>query len=391
MANPYNFRGLLSPRQPMNMVGGIDPLRGQSLMGQPVRMPAASPMALQLQQRMQPQQGLLGRIGSGISSGIGDMGSSLARTSGRFFSDPSASARLSALGASLLQGPSRTPISFGSSLAQGLLAGNIAAQQEQERKFKRGLLEREMAVAEAKSKPSISVKREKPSEYLVSQGDGTSKKETLQSITIGDKESLYRSVPKTPDNPMGIEEVSFGDVVPFEKEEMPEGMSAQAVKIYNEMEDSRMAVENLSKFQKNVQEGFKGGISSKLTGWSAKAKTLFGVNLNEKEGLIKLLSADQNSQLGKARISIVGPGQMTEKEAERIITVLGGDIESWFANPQILVDAIQKVKQQSLDTFNSKKRIYKALKAGEFPSVQEPVNVFSPSAEPEDFSELNLG
>lgn len=151
MANPYDFTGLLSPRQPMNIVGGIDPLRGQSLMGQPVRMPAASPMALQLQQRMQPAppvtpqqpQSLLGRIGGGISSGIGDVGSSLARTSGRFFSDPSASARLSALGASLLQGPSRTPISLGTSLAQGLLAGNIAAQQEEERKFRRGLLERE--------------------------------------------------------------------------------------------------------------------------------------------------------------------------------------------------------------------------------------------------------
>jgi|11_taG_2_1085331.scaffolds.fasta_scaffold05651_3 hypothetical protein len=326
-------------------------------------------------------------IGQRVSSGIGGV----ARGIGGAFTGAGSSARLSALGASLLSGPSRTPISLGSSLAQGLLAGNIAAQQEEDRRFNRSLLELEMAAAKDKLKPSISVKREELSEYLVSQGDGTSKKETLQSITIGDKESLYRSVPKTPNNPMGIEEVSFGDVVPFEREEMPEGMSAQAVKVYGEMEDSRMAVENLSTFQKNVQEGFQGGISSKVTGWSAKAKTLFGVKLNEKEGLIKLLSADQNSQLGKARISIVGPGQMTDKEAERIITVLGGDIESWFANPQILVDAIQKVKQQSLDTFNSKKRIYEALKTGRFPSVQEPVNVFSPSAEPEDFSGLNLG
>lgn len=138
MANPYDFTGLLSPRQPMNMVGGIDPLRGQSLMGQPVRMPAPSPMEMQLQQRMQPQQAR----GGGVLGGLG-----------RAFTGEGSSARLSALGASLLQGPSRTPISLGSSLAQGLLAGNIAAQQEQERKFKRGLLEREMAVAEAELKP----------------------------------------------------------------------------------------------------------------------------------------------------------------------------------------------------------------------------------------------
>ena len=162
MANPYNPRGLLSPRQPMNMVGGIDPLRGQSLMGQPVRMPAASPMALQLQQRMQPAppvtppQSLLGRIGGGISSGIGDMGSSLARTSDRFFSDPSAGARLSALGASLLQGPSRTPISLGTSMAQGLLAGNIAAQQEEQMKLQRGLLQAQTASEFSKAKGLFS-------------------------------------------------------------------------------------------------------------------------------------------------------------------------------------------------------------------------------------------
>jgi hypothetical protein len=347
-------------------------------------------IARQMTPQMQFQNPLLGMDLSRRQPTFGDQARTAAmgaaRGLGNAFTGEGSSARLAALGASLLSGPSRTPISFGSSMAQGLLAGNIAAQQEQERKFKRGLLEQEMEIARAKLNPAKSVKTEKASEYIVTQDDGTSKKETLQYITIGGKESLYRSVPKTPENPMGIEEVSFGDVVPFKKEEMPEGMSAQAVKVYSEMEDSRMAVENLSGFQKNVQEGFEGGISSKLTGWSAKGKTLFGIKLNEKEGLIKLLSADQNSQLGKARISIVGPGQMTEKEAERIITVLGGDIESWFANPQILVNAIQKVKEQSLNTFNSKKRIYEALKTGKFPRVQEPVDVFSPKAVPEDFS-----
>jgi hypothetical protein len=144
MNNPYNFNGLL---------GGFDPLRGQSLMGQPARMPAPSDATLSLQQRMQPQQGLLSRAGSGFAgaaSGLGSGFAGAARGLGRSFTGEGSSARLSALGASLLQGPSRTPISLGSSLAQGLLAGNIAAQHEEERKFKRGLLEREMAVAEGK-------------------------------------------------------------------------------------------------------------------------------------------------------------------------------------------------------------------------------------------------
>lgn len=154
MANPYDFTGLLSPRQPMNMVGGIDPLRGQSLMGQPVRMPAPSPMGMQLQQRMQPQQqqGLFGRIGSGLGGA--------ARGLGGAFTGEGSSARLSALGASLLQGPSRTPISLGSSLAQGLLAGNVAAQQEEERRFKRGLLERQ-ARQETEAETRAAAKEER--------------------------------------------------------------------------------------------------------------------------------------------------------------------------------------------------------------------------------------
>lgn len=206
MANPYDFTGLLSsPRQPMNMVGGIDPLRGQSLMGQPVRMPAPSPMTMQLQQRMQPQQGLFGRIGSGLSGAARGLGSA--------FTGEGSSARLSALGASLLQGPSRTPISLGSSLAQGLLAGNIAAQQEQERKFKRGLLEREMAVAEAKLKGQkagniynvikngevVSQVLENTPEFLSEVGNTASRLEKVGTTKIGgdiDFVDIYKKDPE---------------------------------------------------------------------------------------------------------------------------------------------------------------------------------------------------
>lgn len=77
-----------------------------------------------------------------VSSGLGGIGSA--------FTGPGSNARLQALAASLLTGPSRTPISFGSQLAKGLLAGTQAAQAEQDRLFKRGLLEQEMDLAKTK-------------------------------------------------------------------------------------------------------------------------------------------------------------------------------------------------------------------------------------------------
>jgi hypothetical protein len=179
--------------QSMNMVGGIDPLRGQSLLGQPMRMPAPSPMALQLQQRMQPQrQGLLGRIGGRVRSAAQEVGGLFEGDEGR--------ARATALSRSLLRGPSRTPISFGQSLAEGLSAGNVAVQQEEERRFKRGLLEREMAAKEA---PNV-IKMRGPSgaDVLVDQSTGK-----IMSDPFGSQQTTQDEVSSIIDKPISLEEI----------------------------------------------------------------------------------------------------------------------------------------------------------------------------------------
>jgi hypothetical protein len=62
---------------------------------------------------------------------------------GNAFTGQGSSARLQALGAALLSGPSRTPISFGSQLAKGLLAGTQLAEQQKEAELQRSLLRQE--------------------------------------------------------------------------------------------------------------------------------------------------------------------------------------------------------------------------------------------------------
>jgi hypothetical protein len=234
MNNPYNFNGLLGGFAPR----GFDPLRGQSLMGQPARMPAPSDATLSLQQRMQPQQGLLSRAGSGFAgaaSGLGSGFAGAARGLGRSFTGEGSSARLSALGASLLQGPSRTPISLGSSVAQGLLAGNIAAQQEEERKFKRGLLEREIAVAEGKLRAE---------ERKLSAG-------SLEELFIGtDKNgNIVGQFPQG--SPEYFNAVSDPNITVYKTPKMPEKKSVQqgsAEKAYNKKTGEPVS---LQKNQKN--------------------------------------------------------------------------------------------------------------------------------------------
>lgn len=133
-----------------NRGGGLGPLQDSSMN-----------IARQMTPQMQFQNPLLGMDLSPRQPTFGDQfrtaATGGARGLGGLFTGEGSSARLSALGASLLAGPSRTPISFGSSLAQGLLAGNIAAQQEEERKFKRGLLEQETDLA----KERLEIERKK--------------------------------------------------------------------------------------------------------------------------------------------------------------------------------------------------------------------------------------
>ena len=124
--------------------------RGQPMGVSPIRGMAAQQAALPLTSgSMYQAPPPLPSIGQRVSSGLGGV----ARGIGGAFTGEGSSARLNALAASLLQDPSRTPIALGPSFAKGLLAGNVAAQQEQDRKFKRSLLEHEMAVAKAKLKP----------------------------------------------------------------------------------------------------------------------------------------------------------------------------------------------------------------------------------------------
>ena len=132
-------------------------------------------IARQMTPQMQFQNPLLGMDLSHRQPTFGDQfrtaATGGARGLGGLFTGEGSSARLSALGASLLAGPSRTPISFGSSMAQGLLAGNQAAAAEEERKFKRGLLEQEM---DYKVK-SLQAKSSKDTLYNITQIDSDGK------------------------------------------------------------------------------------------------------------------------------------------------------------------------------------------------------------------------
>ncbi len=80
----------------------------------------------EIERQSTPAPSLLGRIGGGIRSAGKELGGLFEGDEGR--------ARAAALSRSLLRGPSRTPISFGQSLAEGLAAGGEEIERMEQRK-----------------------------------------------------------------------------------------------------------------------------------------------------------------------------------------------------------------------------------------------------------------
>ena len=168
MNNPYSLLGLGQTRQPRPATAIAQGMLGYQA-PQPMSLvpsfkidPIPQSAPLRTMQYTQPKlsldQALLNNMQSGgiqqeqqaqsIGAGSGQ-GQGQGLLSG-LLTGPGSSERLTALGASLLSGPSRTPISLGSSLAKGLLAGNQAAREAEEAGFNRELRKIQMDLAKQK-------------------------------------------------------------------------------------------------------------------------------------------------------------------------------------------------------------------------------------------------
>lgn len=122
--------GLLG-RQPMRPTTPVDQLNPRVLggMGSSLLGTGAGLVNIQSQLAAAAQPTALGRVRGAL---------------GKSLSDPNI---LRGIAAGLLTGPQRTPVSFGQSLLGGLQSGQQMKEAEEERLFKRGLLEREADLA----------------------------------------------------------------------------------------------------------------------------------------------------------------------------------------------------------------------------------------------------
>ncbi len=93
--------------------------------------------------------------------------------------------------------------------------------------------------------------------------------------------------------------------------------------------------------------GLKPGFQRWATQLSAKWKTFLGSQgLTEQEFDQLQAPMKQQALLGMLRTTIVGPGVMTEYDAQRIVEAMGGDPRSAMQNPQVLESILQDLYER---------------------------------------------
>jgi hypothetical protein len=310
---------------------------------------------------------------------------------------PGSSARLQALGAALLSGPSRTPISFGSQLAKGLLAGTQLAEEQKQAELKRSLLERDqqykedllgyktskLGIPEIDAVKGFNLQTGKP-EALESSTDPRTGQITYKYLATGDPVDWSKTSLSAPDVAEGprpqdivgyqyvidakgnvkdtyfdkrIRKTVFADtgepitpgVVPIDQADLPKQKFFTATRDAISVEEKALSsmdkyMEGLSKDPKGMQRYFNRIITNLKTAFGGREPTQEELSTAINEGRLQGL-------IGQVREDVVGPGVMTEFDAIRIIMSLGGDY-SIFQAPEAALQLIGETRDKKFASYS---------------------------------------
>ena len=138
---------------------------------------------------------------------------------------------------------------------------------------------------------------------------------------------------------------------------------------YEEITGQQKGVRSLENFV-NALDGVEGGFKGFFQRRKADIQAIIGSEVDETAAALKLLDAMQQGQLGALRLEVVGPGVMTEQDAQRLIAYMGGSLQNITTSPELVKKAMASVlrdKKKDVDkaagVFN--KRLTYLLSTGE--------------------------
>jgi len=135
----------------------------------------------------------------------------------------------------------------------------------------------------------------------------------------------------------------------------------QFMKLRNEVKDDQTSLKRYQSYLKNIDEA---GVGLERLGdqMSSYFKTLFSTNANEmklteRELALRIAQGELQGLIGRSRIETVGGGVMTEQDALRIITNLGGDV-NLLQNPEVVRGQISRLFEDKYKSYDDKLRAY---------------------------------
>lgn len=121
--------------------------------------------------------------------------------------------------------------------------------------------------------------------------------------------------------------------------------------------DELIGLEKMQDYFKNVSSldrGFK-TLANKFT---ANLKNFLGKKIDGKEFDTLTADAKKEALLGALRLEVLGPGVLTEIDAQRLIRTLGGDVNQWF-NPDLVASRLADIYKEKYQRTERLSRILK--------------------------------
>lgn len=132
-------------------------------------------------------------------------------------------------------------------------------------------------------------------------------------------------------------------------------------KLRNEVRDDQTSLKRYTSYLNNIQNSEVGfaRLADQMTG---AIKTLLSrkgkmAKLSEEELALKLAQGELQGLIGRSRIETVGGGVMTEQDALRIITNLGGDV-NLLQNPEVVRGQISRLFTDKFTSYKDKIQEY---------------------------------
>ena len=140
---------------------------------------------------------------------------------------------------------------------------------------------------------------------------------------------------------------------------------AAMAKLSDEVVLEGKSIQTLNKYLQGTQ-GLNTGIKRGIDRLSKSIKTILDKPLSDSEKTLGVEAARQQRLLGALRTTILGPGVLTEIDAQRILDAIGGDIQSIFTNPEIVSQVVSDLLDEKEDSYNQKLNIYNQHVVGRY-------------------------